>query len=278
MSKNDSITTLAIGKFESMHLAHKAVIGSLGDNGAILLIKIPREKGGFIVPYRRREHFAQREMYYANLSEIKDMSGAEFLAFVGERLPYLRTIIVGNDFRFGKNRQNTASDIEQISPFKTRIIQEMSLDGIPVHSSFIRSFIINGDVESANKLLGRFYSIDGEVIAGQGLGRREIFPTINLSASEYLLPQNGVYATLTRIRTKRYQSLTFIGNRLSTNGSFAIETHILGTNIALAPKTLEIFFVKKLRDNRKFNNLSALKAQIALDMQRATRYFTQRSL
>lgn len=266
ISKNDEVISLAIGKFDSMHLAHQAIIKHLSENDIIILIKMPPHINGFIVPYRRREYFAKRKICFVDFMMIKDLSGKDFLSILGSKFPNLKHIVIGNDFCFGKDRQCRAIDIPQISPFKPIIMPEIIIDNIPVHSSFVRKFILEGKIDLANKLLGRFYSIDGEVVSGQGIGREELFPTLNIEANEYVLPQNGVYASYTKIESKYFKSITFVGNHLSTNMTFAIETHILGESLSIPPQSLEIFFVQKLRDNQKFDNLKSLKSQIALDI------------
>lgn len=266
ISKNASAKSIAIGKFDSMHLAHKAILNKLESNGIVLLIKMPYLDNKFIVPYAKRKDYIQNEIYYIDFDEISHLSGVEFLNFLRSKLPCLRSIIVGSDFKFGKNRSCSALDIQHISDFHTTIIDEMSINGIPIHSSYIKRYILSGDIVLANKLLGRFYSIEGEVVKGQGIGKEELFPTINIKADEYILPKDGVYASYIKLKGNFFQSISFIGYRLSTNMSFAIETHIIDKDIQDSPNMLEIFFVEKIRDNKKFDDLASLKAQISTDI------------
>lgn len=265
--ENNEVQSIAIGKFESMHLAHKAILKFLGENDIIVLIKMLPNLNGTILPYKKRELFAKNKMYFIDFMKIKNMDGNDFLKYLQIKLPNLKNIIVGADFKFGKNRKYKAEDIPKISNINVIIIPEMKIDGIPVHSSYIRKFILNGKVYLANKLLGRYYSIEGNVVNGQGIGNKRLFPTLNIESSDYILPQDGVYASYTRIGKDIFKSISFLGNRLSTNMSFAIETHIIDRNIK-APKKLNIFFVQKIRDNEKFDNLEKLKYQISLDIAR----------
>ncbi|RAX53056.1 riboflavin biosynthesis protein RibF [Helicobacter sp. 16-1353] len=265
--KNDEVMSIAIGKFDSMHLAHKAVLKYLDKNDIVLLIKTPQHLRGSILPYRKRENYTKRKIYFIDFEKIKNLSGKKFLKYIQTKLPNLRTIIVGDDFRFGKNRKYSAKNIPEISNLNVIIIPEIKIDGIAVHSSYIRKFILNGEINLANKLLGRFYSIEGNVISGQGIGKERLFPTFNINAGEYILPKDGVYASYTKIGKDVFKSTTFIGNRLSTNMSFAIETHIIDRVINDNPKKIEIFFVKRIRDNKKFQNLDSLKHQIMVDIE-----------
>lgn len=266
ISKNANIKSIAIGKFDSMHLAHKAILDKLGENGIVLLIKMPPNLYGFMLPYNKRQDYSQNEIYYIDFDEISSLSGVEFLEMLKNRLSNLEHIIVGSDFRFGKNRIYGAKDIENISNFTTTIIGEMSINGVPVHSSHIRKYILNGDIKLANKLLGRFYCIEGKVIRGQGIGNHLLFPTINIKADEYVLPQDGVYATYAKINNEIFKSISFLGHRFSTDMSFAIETHIIDKNIKKPPNILEIYFVEKIRDNQKFDSFVSLKEQISNDI------------
>ena len=266
ISKNANIKSIAIGKFDSMHLAHKAILDKLGENGIVLLIKMPPNLCGCMLPYNKRQDYSQNEIYYIDFDEISSLSGVEFLEMLKNRLSNLEHIIVGSDFRFGKNRIYGAKDIENISNFTTTIIGEMSINGVPIHSSHIRKYLLNGDIKLANKLLGRFYCIEGEVIRGQGIGNNLLFPTINIKADEYVLPQDGVYATYTKINDEIFKSISVLGHRFSTDMSFAIETHINYKNIKNPPNILEIYFVEKIRDNQKFNSFVSLKEQISNDI------------
>ncbi|RDU63539.1 bifunctional riboflavin kinase/FAD synthetase [Helicobacter sp. MIT 14-3879] len=269
ISKKNNITNITIGKFDSIHLAHQAIFDSLDKFGIVIFIKTKTPKIGSIVPYKKKNTYISNPMYYIEFEKIKNLNGKKFLKYLISKLPNLRTIIVGVDFRFGKDKQYGAMDIPRISHLNVVTFKEMKIDNIPIHSSYIRAFILNGQIDLANKLLGRFYSIDGRVIKGQGIGSIDLFPTININADEYILPKDGVYATQTRIGNKLYKSISFIGNRLSTNMSFAIESHIIDKYINFKPKKIEIFFIERIRDNKKFNSFDGLKKQISIDIKKS---------
>jgi riboflavin kinase/FMN adenylyltransferase len=121
----------------------------------------------------------------------------------------------------------------------------------------------------ANGLLGRDYLIDGEVIAGQGLGKKALVPTLNLRVRDYQLPLEGVYATRTQIDGVWYDSVSFIGHRVSTDGSFAVESYVLDRDLGSVEGEIAIAFVSFVRENRKFEGLEALKKQIDEDIMMA---------
>lgn len=276
ISKNKRITNITIGKFDSIHLAHRALIEALDKNGAVIIIAFKGDLGSanqYILTQHDKKRYISQPIYAIKFDKIKNLSGKNFLKYLQKKLPNLRKIIVGADFRFGKNRANSANDIPKISHLEVQILPEMRIGCIPVHSQNIRAFLAQGAVDSANLLLGRKYSIKGRVVKGQGIGAKSVFPTINALVRDYVLPQSAVYATRTRIKGKVYNSISFIGKRLSADNNFAIESHILGDfalkSSEILGKKIEIFFIQKIRDNAKFSDLNALKKQIAIDIKKA---------
>ena len=125
----------------------------------------------------------------------------------------------------------------------------------------------------ANKLLGKEYKIYGHHISGQGLGAKSFVPTINLKVNEFLLPKEGVYITKTLLDDDEYNSITFLGHRVTTDGSYAVETHILDNDIKDCPYTVQIKFIEKIRDNQKFDSFEKLKIQIDEDLKNAKNHF-----
>ncbi|RDU53573.1 bifunctional riboflavin kinase/FAD synthetase [Helicobacter sp. MIT 00-7814] len=280
-----NVTSLAIGKFDGMHLAHSALLKRLDSQGALLCIETSESCA--LTPKHTKERYTKYPIFYLPLNEIKNLSGAEFARFITQHFTNLKKLVVGYDFRFGKDRAFGASDLEFLLPqIEIVVVEEFCINEIGVHSSLIKDFIATGNLKMANALLGRAYSILGASVQGQNLGSKELFATINIRSEGYFLPENGVYATLSKISCddmqdsktrallapfegKSLKSVSFIGNRLSTDRAFSVETHILDSFIPALPPILEISFIQKLRDNRHFQNLSELKSQIATDIAQA---------
>ena len=260
--KKDKIDSLAIGVFDGVHLGHRQLLKKLSNNGAVLIIY--KEKAN-ITPGYTRSDYIKYPCFYIKFIEIKELGCDDFISFLMNEFPNLRKIIVGYDFKFGANRSCDIFDLKQIFHGEIEVVDEFFLDGISVHSSVIRKYIKNGEIEKANRFLGREYSIKGNIITGQGLGKKELVPTINLKTGKYLLPKNGVYATKSLIDGKLYNSITFIGIRKSTDKKFSCETHIIGENIDGA-KEIQIYFIKFIRENREFSSLDILKEQIKKDI------------
>ena len=261
----DNITAVAIGHFDGVHRGHKQLLKQLGVYGG--LVVIDKNKAN-ITPGLKRAEYSRYPCFLYDFNEIKGLSGEEFIALLKRDFKNLQKIVVGFDFRFGRGRAWDKYDLARIFDGEVEIVDEFCFEGMGVHSSAIREYIKQGEIYKANLLLGREYSIEGRVIKGQGIGSRELVPTLNLDIKNYLLPREGVYATRTRIGNKTYGSVTFIGNRVSTDGNFSVETHVLNENIADA-RDVAVCFIKRLRDNLKFSDLASLKAQIKIDINAA---------
>ncbi|MGB5791504.1 bifunctional riboflavin kinase/FAD synthetase [Poseidonibacter sp.] len=277
MKKNSSIlvnkntiTSIAIGGFDGMHYAHQQLFKNLDENGAILSIE-----SGYanLTPKRYRQEYSIYPIYYYVLENIKHLEGDQFIKLLKEEYPNLKKIVVGFDFCFGKNRKYCVTQLKELFKGEVVVLDEITLDSIPVHSRVIREYISNGKINIANKLLAKEYKIYGTQIKGQGLGSKSFVPTINLNVEEFLLPNEGVYITSTILNDKEYKSVTFLGHRVTTDGSFAVETHILDEEVINKKYTIEIKFFEKLRDNAKFDSFDKLKEQILLDIQKAKSYF-----
>ena len=264
ISKSD-ITSIAIGGFDGIHLGHQALIDKLDINGALLVI----DKGNSnITPKNYRKNFVISPIYYYQIQNIKHLMPQEFMNLLKSDFPKLRKIIVGYDFRFGKNRSCNFECFRKNFD-EVEIVEEVKLNSISIHSKEIREAIKQGDMTLSKDFLGRNYSIEGEQIEGQGVGKKSLFATINLTIKEFLLPKNGVYASITKLNNQKYNSITFVGIRESTDNNFAIETHLLDLNDIDIESKIDVEFVSFLRKNQKFNSLETLKKQIKIDIEKA---------
>ncbi len=261
--EKNKIKTLAIGGFDGMHIAHQQLLSQLGEKGAVLVIQ---RDGQGLTPLNERCRYIDKPCIMIALSKIKMLLAEEFIHFLLREFPALEKIVVGYDFHFGKDRRADVHYLDQIFDGEVLIVDEVFYGDISVHSRYIKKALAEKQIKKANLLLGRTYSIKGTVIAGQGLGKKELFPTLNLSCGDFFLPGEGVYATHTKIDGQDYPSVTFIGHRKSTDAAFSVETHIVDEDISGDIKEVEVFFDDFLRENRKFENLGDLKIQISQDI------------
>lgn len=189
----------------------------------------------------------------------------------------------GETFRFGYGAEAGVTGLTQLGEelcFTVRTYQPYLLRGAAVSSSRIRALLAAGQVSQARALLGRPYAIRSTPASGRGYGSRYTVPTLNLAPYAELLPANGVYVTTLRIGegadSKLFRGVTNIGNRPTFGAdSFAVETHLLDFEpIALDETTpLELTFLHRLREERRFPTPEALRAQIGRDVQKAQRLF-----
>lgn len=260
----ERISEIAIGRFDGVHLGHKELISHLSDTGAVLIIDT--HQSPCLTPLEYRMSLIDKAVYVLDIGYIKDFSGEEFVRILEREFSALKRLIVGYDFRFGKDRACGVSELASFFNGDTVIIPEFKKDNLSVHSALIRSLLSSGDVAEVARLLGREYEVCGDVIKGQGLGSKKLVSTINLSTKEYVLPHAGVYAARVFMDKEWINAVCFIGHRLSADNEFAFEVHMIDKEIKTAPKSLKLRFVKRLRDNFKFNDLSQLKAQILSDI------------
>ncbi len=263
MAYINTIKSIAIGSFDGIHIAHRTLIDK-----ADALVIIERN-GGYLTPGYKRSQFTDKVCCFYHFDVIKSLSPEDFVHKLTVDFPSLETIVVGYDFHFGKHKAGNARLLEQLFDKNVEIVDEVSMEGIPVHSRTIKTYLREGKIGMANKLLGRTHTIEGEVITGQGLGKKELVPTINLNVKEYQLPLEGVYATRTQIDGQWFNSVSFLGHRVTTDDSFAVETHILDKEIGTVRGKIVLAFVDFIRPNQKFDSLEALRAQIQNDINHA---------
>ena len=256
--------SIAIGGFDGIHVGHQHLFAHLGENGCVVVID-----SGFanLTPKREREKHTHYPFFYFGLENIRHLDVDGFIALLKTEFPYLKKIVVGYDFHFGKDRAYTHQDLKEKFEGKVIVVDEVKVNDESVHSRTIRHKIATAKIKEANALLGHNYLINGNLIKGQGIGAKELVATVNLHVSDFLLPKEGVYVTVTRVDDEEHfhPSISFIGHRVTTDGTFAVETHILDGEIKCEERAC-ISFINFIRDNMKFDSLEALKEQINKDI------------
>ena len=186
-----------------------------------------------------------------------------------------KKVIIGYDHRFGRNRTASIQDLVSFGALYGFSVEEISaqeVDEVSVSSTKIRKALESGDLETANRYLGYPYMLSGTVARGKGLGRDLGFPTANLSldAPYKLVPAGGVYAVRATVGNKEVDGMMNIGTNPTVDGSRQhIETHFFGLDQDLYGKTLRVQLLGRLRDEKKFESLEALKAQLEQDRKQA---------
>jgi riboflavin kinase/FMN adenylyltransferase len=285
---------VAIGNFDGLHLGHRKILARLcglaeGRNLSSLVLTFDphpeRALGKKAVrmidsPEQRLERLGQSCVDAVLVTRFdrafSELSGSHFVERILRERLGAREVVVGPDFRFGRDRRGDAGrlrELGRLNGIRVHIVPPAVIDGIAVSSSAIRRLLVQGRVGEAARLLGRPYEIAGEVIKGLSRGRSIGAPTANLRTANEILP-DGVFITEAIWRGQTFASVTSIG----TNPTFgvhpvSVETHILDRRVRLYGAGLTVRLLHKIRATRKFADRQALAARIQMDIDVASAYF-----
>lgn len=207
--------------------------------------------------------------------EFSQLSSEEFIRKVLIGAIETKKLVIGYDHRFGKNREGSFEYLQENSGefgFDLEEISRQDVEEIAVSSTKIRKALESGDVKTAESCLGRPYELNGLVIKGQQIGRSIGFPTANIHIpNDYkLIPRDGVYAVEASVEGVLYKAMLNIGNRPTVDGTKkTVEAHLFDFQGDLYNKLITVYFHEFLREERKFDSLEALKAQLGKDQQAA---------
>ncbi len=219
----------------------------------------------------------QHLLRLAFTKEFSLISSQEFIQKIIVETIGTKKLVIGYDHRFGHNREGSFEQLKINAPgygFEVEEISRQDVDHISVSSSKIRKALEEADVQTATHLLGRPYSLTGQVVKGDKLGRVLGFPTANIEVdSRYkLIPADGIYAVTVQHENIFYKGMLYIGLRPTVNGTQrVIEVNIFKFYKEIYGETLSIFFHQLLRGDKKFNDLEALRQQLELDKTETTK-------
>ena len=281
---------IALGFFDGVHIGHKALFDKVNDRAqqmdlipSVMNFDVHPDKIVFNKPVgllynsEKRLEIIRKEFHIDDSilihfdQKMMETSWDVFLTRLIEENE-LKWIVIGYDFTLGYKGLGTPEKISELCQIKgvgIDIIPPVELNGITVSSSQIRNYICGGDVIAANEMLGREFSINGKIIYGNHIGSKLGFPTINVMIPEgIILPSFGVYASKTSINNNSFDSITNIGIRPTfySDSEITLETNIFNCTGDLYGLTAEIFFYKKIRDERKFADGADLSTQITKDI------------
>lgn len=289
-------SAVALGTFDGVHIAHKKVIERVvktaQDNDLLSVVYTfsnhPKEMSDVETPKRLitpeqkiniMEKLGVDVLIIVPFDQVQLNIEAEyFLEEILVNRIKAKHIIVGYDFRFGKNAKGCTSFLSQNKKtydYELDIIEPIRNNGVLVSSTLIRQHLLSGNVSDANALLGRKYDIRGTVIHGKHMGRKLGYPTVNLETTyEMSVLKPGVYITETIIENKIYPSVTNVGfNPTFNQKNFNIETYILDFDADLYGYELDVLFIRFIRPEIKFDSLDALIKKIESDVEITKEYF-----
>ena len=210
---------------------------------------------------------------------FSEQSGETFIRSLARDLGRIQSICVGADFVFGHKRSGNVALLNRLGAelgFVVHGISAVALDGQVVSSTRIREKVRTGDFDSASQMLGRAYSVAGVVVKGDGRGRELGFPTANLEVTGLVLPPNGVYCAQASVAGQMHHAVLNLGHRPTVQEPVPqvhFEVHLLDFDRELYGEEIEVRCGKKLRDEKKFPSIEALREQIVRDVTEARAHF-----
>ena len=293
-----SITTkfthsvITLGNFDGLHLGHQELIK--------MVIKRAKEKGAVSLVVTFRPHplkilapakcpplisiYEEKIKLFEKMGidvlvkipftvDFSSMAPEDFVKDVLCGLLGAKEIFVGYNYRFGRGREGNVQTLKRLGEkfgFTVREVQQVSLNGEVISSSKIRHLLKDGEVEHASKLLGRTYAITGIVVKGDGRGKGLGFPTANIVPKHSIIPANGVYAARLYVRDRLYDGIANIGMRPTFNKeNLTIEVHVFEFNEDIYNEEVSLYFIKKIREEKKFKGADELIHQIDSDIKTA---------
>lgn len=289
-------TVLSIGKFDGLHRGHELLMDYVfqkkkeGLKAVIFTFDIPPKESveknevSVLTTNEEKMHiFEQIGIDYLIecpfTDEVMHMSAEDFLKMIVKQLS-VRCIVAGTDCSFGYQRRGDYKMLREYASvyhYEAQIVDKMQYEGRDISSSFVREAVVSGDMEKANLLLGYPYFVQGFIVHGKHMGKSVLeIPTINLVPSkEKLLPPFGVYVTKVEIEGKEYRGVSNVGCKPTIAGTnpVGVETHLLDVEGDLYGKHAKVSFLKKVRGEKKFPDISQLKEQMKKDVMFSSSYF-----
>jgi riboflavin kinase / FMN adenylyltransferase len=296
-------SVVTIGNFDGPHLGHLALFDRVVDlanqlSAVPTVLSFQPHPLKILAPERAPKLLStqqQREAVMTNAGierihyqefdrEFSRWTAEEFVERILVNQLCAKAVIVGDNFRFGHQQQGNWATLQQLGrrfQFQVEAAPLTRIGSQVISSSLVRQEISKGRVSMARRLLGRPTQLQGDIVSGHGIGRKETVPTLNLATENELLPQNGVYVSETTCAKslRRWPSITNIGIRPTFSGdAITVETFLMEPLVAPTPSRILLDLFHFVRSERKFDSPVELKAQILADVVCARRWFHLRSL
>ena len=278
---DDKPEVTCIGAFDGVHLGHQALINtakSISSKYQILTFD-PVPKKYFDIMHRLLStkdmkldilsRFNPESVIFLNFEDVKDLNPKDFCNILEKKLN-TKSIVVGKDFKFGKNREGDVNFlIKHFGKSNVHVLNDYVVNDSKISSTLIKSTINQGNLDLANQYLGYSYKLKGTVMHGNRMGHQIGFPTANISIDiNLVVPKFGVYEVVVIKDDKTYKGVMNIGNKptVSDDINLSYEVHILDFDEDIYESVLEVELLSFIREEIKFDNIDQLKTQIALDI------------
>ena len=285
---------MTVGNFDGIHEGHQKIIkalvtkaNALGVPSIVISFSVSPESF-FGRPKARLSSFRDKHLFLESLGvekhllirfnkDFSQMSAQSFVKDVLLAKLKMRCCFIGDDFRFGKDRQGDYSMLENMAKtcdFVAQKVNRVTVNGKRVSSSEIRELLRQGEFSMAEELLGRPFAIEGRIMHGEKRGRTIGFPTINISIGRKLSPVLGVFAVLIELNKKTYHGVCNVGKRPTIGGEkILLEVNIFDFDKNVYGEHAKVLFRHRIREEMKFESVQQLQSQIASDADIARRYF-----
>jgi len=285
---------LAIGSFDGVHRGHQLILRTAAEkallrHGDAWVLTFDPHPAKVLKPDRAPPLITSTEHKLVLMEpfglagcivmpftrELASEPPEKFLDRLQQNIPTLAEVVVGANWTFGQGAKGNAKLLAAQAPkrgFEATVVEPVTLDGEPISSTRLRRAISFGAFDEAEEMLDRPFSILGTVVHGKQIGTRMGFPTANLDPHNEVRPPSGVYAVRARIYSRLYDGAAFISEMSSAKegpSGFIVEVHLLDFEDDVYGQELEVIFVKRIRDVRRFDSRLQLKQQIALDVEEA---------
>lgn len=287
---------VTVGNFDGVHVAHQRLFQSVVHTARRLnavaaavtfdphptKILAPERMPKLLTTLERKARLIERQgierlVVLPFTRELSELTPEEFVRQVLVEGLGVVSVHVGENFRFGHGHAGDVQllgELARAMHFQLEVLSVLEARGERVSSSRIRQLLSEGDVGRAGRLLGRPYSVGGAVVHGSGIGRAQTVPTLNLAPVDEQLPKDGVYVTRTRVGERWHESVSNVGHK-PTFGEhrLTVESFLLDFSGELHATEMDVEFLCRLRDEVKFPDAGALKAQIQKDVRRSVKFF-----
>ena len=288
---------LTVGNFDGVHLGHQALLADLKEaararglqTAVVIFEPHPRE---FLTPEQapaRLSSLREKLQFFATFgidrvhvcrfdARFAQMSAPDFINTLYDKL-FARFILIGDDFRFGSGRTGDFALLEKIAAvrdFEVQAVRSVMHDGVRISSTAVRAALTSGQLRTAQRYLGRHYSMSGRVVRGDQVGRQLGFPTANIQVRHPRLPLSGIYVAQVHAEGLGVlQGAASMGIRptVKRDARPTLEVHLFEFDQQIYGKHLRVEFLQKLRDEEKYPDLATLTYHIALDVQHAKEWF-----
>ena len=282
---------LTTGTFDGVHFGHKIIIDRLKEiakkqNGETVLLTFSPHPRMVLFP---NDHNLQLINTMNEKIKLLEQAGIDHLIIHNFTKEFSRTtsiqfirdiivnklnthkLVIGYNHHFGRNREGSFEHLKEYAPLYGFEVEEISaqlIDDVSISSTKIRKALLSGDVSKANYYLGYYYLLEGQVVEGQQIGRTLGFPTANLKILDEskLIPRDGVYAVLVKVKGQSFRGMMNIGNNPSLSSKkHSIEVHIFDFDSDIYNEQIDVRFIKYMREESSFDNLDTLKIQLEHD-------------